>query len=189
MAKAPRKKISRGKVAPRRTITCYLCGHAQEVSGVAMSTTCPKCHKAIRIEDLIIKSYTPVNDLETCGRIHVTKRGRVAAKRIRAGDGIECEGAMQGAVETPGDVTFGPKAEWKGPTLRSRTLVIADGVKIDGHISVPWLQDADASSTSEAVVEVKQMSKAMSEDVQSPSTNGAKQSSASRSKRPKAGES
>ncbi len=139
MAITRRKKTPRKvKTVPRRIIHCYLCGHSQEVSGKAMSTTCPSCHKAIRIEDLIIKTYTPVNDLETCGRIKVKKRGRVAAKRVRAGDGIECEGTIHGAVETPGDIAFGPKAEWRGSTLRSSRLIVADGVKLEGHIRVPW---------------------------------------------------
>lgn len=102
-----------------------------------MSTTCPGCHKAIRIEDLIIKTYTPVIDLQTCGRIKVMKRGRVAAKRIRAGDGIECLGIMHGSVETPGDIQLGAKAEWKGDTLRSSKLIIKDGVKLEGHVRVP----------------------------------------------------
>jgi hypothetical protein len=131
----------RGKPAQRRMIRCYLCGRTQEVSGKAMSTTCPGCHKAIRIEDLVIKTYTPVNDLETCGRIVVTKKGRVAAKRIRAGDGIECEGVIHGTLETAGNVEFGAKAEWKGQTLRSKRLVIVDGVKLDGHVRVPWNSD------------------------------------------------
>jgi len=144
MAKRASKSglLSNTPLSERRTIRCYLCGHTQEVSPKALSTTCPKCHKAIRIEDLIIKTYTPVNDLETCGRIHVTKKGRVAAKRIRAGDGIACEGIMHGAVETGGDIEFGPKAEWKGTLLRSKKLIIVDGVKLDGRITVPWAHNA-----------------------------------------------
>jgi len=140
MAGIVRNTRAKKGASERRRISCYLCGHELEVSGMAMSTTCPGCHKAIRIEDLIIKSYTPVNDLETCGRIHVTKRGRVAAKRIRAGDGIACEGVMHGAVETAGDIEFGPKGEWKGDILRSRRLIIVDGVKLDGRITVPWVK-------------------------------------------------
>lgn len=131
-------------------IECYLCGRRQEVSVKALSTNCPGCNKAIRIEDLVVNTYTPVNDLETCGRIVVTKKGRVAAKRIRAGDGIECEGTLHGAVETPGDVTLGAKAEWKGATLRSRRLVVTDGVKLEGRITVPWAKPVDPGESSGA---------------------------------------
>lgn len=126
------------KTAGPRTIRCYLCGHVQEVSARAMSTNCPGCHKAIRIEDFIIKSYVPVNDLQTCGKIVVTKKGRVAAKRIHSGEGIECEGILHGAIECLAEVVFQPKAEWKGPVLRSKQLVVNDGANIDGRVFVPW---------------------------------------------------
>ena len=101
-----------------------------------MSTTCPGCTKAIKVEDVVVKSYTPVNNLQTCGMIKITKRGRVAARRIQCGDGIICDGAMEGTIETDGDVRLGPKATWRGKSLRSRSLAIADGAKLLGAISV-----------------------------------------------------
>ena len=104
----------------------------------AMSTTCPGCHKAIKIEDVIVKTYIPVVDLQTCGRIKITKRGRVAARRIQAGDGIECDGIMEGSIETDGDVRFGPKSSWKGTSLLSRSIEIAAGAKLVGIVTVPW---------------------------------------------------
>ncbi len=103
-----------------------------------MSTTCPGCHKAIKIEDVIVKTYIPVVDLQTCGRIKITKRGRVAARRIQSGDGIDCDGIMEGAVETDGDVHFGPKSSWKGTSLLSRSIEIAAGAKLIGIVTVPW---------------------------------------------------
>ncbi len=104
----------------------------------AMSTTCPGCHKAIKIEDVIVKTYVPVVDLQTCGRIKITKRGRVAARRIQSGDGIDCDGIMEGAVETDGDIHFGPKSSWKGTSLLSRSIEIAAGAKLIGIVTVPW---------------------------------------------------
>ena len=121
-----------------RDIRCYLCGYRLTVSMRAMSTSCPSCKKAIKIEDVIVKTYIPVIDLQTCGRIKITKRGRVAAKRIQSGDGITCDGVMEGAVETDGDVDFGPKASWKGSTLLSRSIRIAAGAKLIGVVTVPW---------------------------------------------------
>jgi cytoskeletal protein CcmA (bactofilin family) len=126
------------KATAKRTVRCYLCGHGFEVSPRAMSTTCPSCHKAIKIEDVVVKSYIPVVDLQTCGRIRITKRGRVAAQRIQCGDGIVCEGAMEGSIETDGEVHLGPKAYWKGKTLQSRALEIAAGAKLIGVVTVPW---------------------------------------------------
>ena len=82
----PAHLMARAK--PKRFIRCYLCGFAQEVSSRTMSTTCPECHKAIKVEDVVIKTYLPVNDLQTCGKIKITKRGRVAARRIQSGEGF-----------------------------------------------------------------------------------------------------
>ena len=103
-----------------------------------MSTTCPGCHKAIKIEDIVVKSYVPVVDLQTCGRIRIAKRGRVAAKRLQCGDGLTCDGAIEGAIEADGDVRMGPKSSWKGKTLMSRSLEIAAGAKLVGVVTVPW---------------------------------------------------
>jgi hypothetical protein len=128
--------IRRRPTGPR-PIHCYLCGHGFEVSARAMSTTCPACNKAIKVEDVVVKSYLPVTDLQTCGRISVTARGRVAAKRVCGGGGIECKGAIEGSIDTEGVVSFGPKATWKGGTLRSDHLEIAEGASLDGRIEVP----------------------------------------------------
>jgi hypothetical protein len=128
--------MATAKPQPRRTIRCYLCGGSSEVSVRTMSTTCPRCNKAIKVENVTVKSYLPVNDLQTCGTITIAKNGRVVAKRIQSGDGIVCEGAMEGAVETEGPVELGPKASWKGPTLVGRSLKIADGAKLLGVVRV-----------------------------------------------------
>lgn len=132
MAKARRKTTT------RRKVRCYLCGKKFDVSGRTMSTTCPGCNKAIKVEDLTVKSYMPVNDLQTCGRITITRRGRVAAKKIQSGEGIVCDGSIEGTIETDGDVTIGPKASWKGGALQSKRLLISEGATLVGHVQVPW---------------------------------------------------
>jgi hypothetical protein len=129
------------KQTARRTIRCYLCGHRSEVSARTMSTTCPKCNKAIKVEDVTVKSYLPVNDLQTCGWVKITKNGRVVAKRIQSGEGVVCEGTIEAAIETDGPVTFGPKASWKGARLTGRSLTIADGAKVLGAVTVPWVRE------------------------------------------------
>jgi hypothetical protein len=104
-----------------------------------MSTACPGCNRAIKIEDVVIKTYLPVNDLQTCGKITITKKGRVAARIISSGEeGIDCEGIMEGAVESDGEVRFGPQASWKGKSLTGRALHIEDGAKLNGLIVVPY---------------------------------------------------
>lgn len=132
-----RKATRKTRSSARRRVRCYLCGHAFEVSAKTLSTTCPNCHKAIKVEDVVIKNYLPVNDVQTCGRITITKRGRVAAKRIQCGDGVQCEGSMEGDVETAGPVQLGPKASWKGKALASRTLEVKEGAVLNGRLNVP----------------------------------------------------
>ncbi len=132
------KRTGRRKPAPRRDVVCYLCGHVFEVSAKTMSTSCPGCHRAIKIEDVVIKSYLPVNELQTCGSIHITKRGRVAAKLVSAGGDIKCEGIVEGAMTTPGELSFGPKATWAGAYLRGRRLTISPGASLEGVITIPW---------------------------------------------------
>ncbi len=127
-----------GKAVPTRAIRCYLCGYRFAVSLRAMSTTCSGCNKAIKIEDMVVKTYVPVVDLQTCGRIKITKRGRIAARRIQCGDGITCDGTIEAAIETDGDVSFGPKSSWKGKTLQSRSIKIAAGATLLGVVKVPW---------------------------------------------------
>ncbi|MCZ6837165.1 MAG: polymer-forming cytoskeletal protein [Planctomycetota bacterium] len=85
-----------------------------------------------------MKTYLPVNDLQTCGKIKITKRGRVAARLLQCGEGIECEGSVEGEIETDGHVKLGPKASWKGKTLRCGSIDIAVGAQIIGEMKIPW---------------------------------------------------
>lgn len=128
------------KASARKAIRCYLCGTEQEVSFKTMSTTCPGCNKAIMVEDVIVKTYLPVNDLQTCGKIKITKRGRVAARLIKCGEGIDCDGIVEGEIITDGHIKLGPKAAWKGKSLRCSSIDIAVGAKLIGEIKIPWVR-------------------------------------------------
>ncbi|MFK7960366.1 MAG: polymer-forming cytoskeletal protein [Phycisphaerales bacterium] len=134
--------LKRKSTGPRG-IHCYKCGHEFEVSAKTMSTTCPNCNKAIQVEDIVVKSYVPVNDLQTCGSISVTRRGRIAAKNIQGGSGVKIEGTIEGSVESHAEVSLGAKASWKGNLLRCATLEIKDGASIEGRIEVPIRRDGD----------------------------------------------
>jgi DNA-directed RNA polymerase subunit RPC12/RpoP len=131
------------KASPKRTVQCYFCGRSFEVSTKTMSTPCPSCNKALKVEDVVVKSYVPVNDLQTCGKITITPKGRVAAKRIQSGEGIECNGVLEGSIQTPTQVTLGPKSSWKGTLLCSGSLVIEDGAKLNGSVKVPWVHEGN----------------------------------------------
>ena len=52
-------------------------------------------------------------------------------------DGIDCEGVIEGSVESDGEVRFGPQASWKGKSLMGRSLHIEEGAKLQGLIVVP----------------------------------------------------
>lgn len=130
--------MAKAKAPARRTIRCYLCGHRSDTSARTMSTTCPKCNRAIKVEDVTVKTYLPVNDLQTCGTVTITAKGRVVAKRIQCGGDLVCDGTIEAKIEADGEVTLGPKASWKGESLRSSALTIADGAKLLGDVTVPY---------------------------------------------------
>jgi len=111
-----------------------------------MSTSCPGCHKPVIVEDIVVKSYKPVFNVETCGKLIVRRNGRVLAqKRVVAHEGIEVEGFLQcKEAESSGLVQIGPKAEWQGD-LRSPVLSVEAGAKIrGGHFRIPDDPLADA---------------------------------------------
>ncbi len=141
------RKKATTRAGTRRSIRCYLCGHVQDVSARTMSTTCPGCNRAIKVENVTVKSYLPVNDLQTCGEVTITKRGRVVAKRIQSGEGISCEGAMEGTVETDGPIELGAKSSWKGQRLVGHSLVIQDGATLLGRVTIPWNREQDEKPT------------------------------------------
>lgn len=162
MAKVPADGAVRGgrtaraagaRAAPRdraaeRAVCCYLCGRRFDVPARAMSTSCPGCHRAIRIEDVVVRTYVPTQEMQTCGSIVVERKGRVAARRITAGVALRCDGTIDGAVECTGPVVLGAHAAWKGQSLRSPALRIDDGATLIGHVCVQGGSppgDADAS--------------------------------------------
>lgn len=150
---------SKATSTPRRSIRCYLCGHVFDVSSMTMSVPCPHCNKALKVEDVHVKTYVPVNDLQTCGKITVAKNGRVVARMIRAGEGIDCEGTLEGAIEADDHMMLTAKSTWKGKTLVTRSLVVEDGAKLHGHIKVPWErampQPAASAKSATSTAEIK----------------------------------
>lgn len=102
-----------------------------------MSIPCPHCHKALVIEDVVVKAYKPVKVLQTCGRLIVHKGGRVSAAQVQAHGGVECMGAIWANVLSGGLVCIGAKGEWKGD-LRAPSVQIRAGAKIlGGRFEIP----------------------------------------------------
>jgi hypothetical protein len=120
-------------------VRCYHCGRRMEVGARTMSTSCPGCHKTLKVEDIVVKSYTGVVNLETCGRLIVRPKGHAVAKsRIVALAGIEVKGRIHcKRAMSEGQVLLSKKSEWKGD-LRAASLVVESGaVILGGHFKVP----------------------------------------------------
>ena len=127
------------KPAGPRHVDCYHCGHGLEVSGRAMSTSCPECNRPLVIEDVAVKGYMGVNSLETCGRLVIPKRKHIVVQaHVVAHAGIEVNGRLEcRQAISQGPVVLGPKADWKGD-LRAPSLVVNPGAKIHGgYFSIP----------------------------------------------------
>ncbi|MCA9300149.1 MAG: polymer-forming cytoskeletal protein [Phycisphaerales bacterium] len=121
------------------------------MSTKTMSTSCPKCAKALMVDDVIVKSAQGVRKIQTCGKIRVTRRGRVVAQLVEAHEGIECEGIMEANVVSGGHVTIGAKARWKGD-CRAPSITIKPGANVEGGwFCIPDCSVGTKADRSEAV--------------------------------------
>ncbi len=124
-------------VAAQRPVQCYHCRHRFDVSAKAMTSSCPKCNKALLIQDVVVKGIEACRKLQTCGRIVIEKKGRVMAQLVEAHAGIEVEGVCETKTYSGGAVRLGPKAEWKGD-CRAPKIDIEPGAKIlGGYFVIP----------------------------------------------------
>lgn len=114
-------------------VHCYFCGHLIDAGPRTMSTVCPGCNRKVLVEDVVVKGYTGVVNLETCGKLIVLRRGHAAAQnRIVALAGIEVKGRLHCIhAFTAGRTTIGSKAEWRGD-LQALSLVVEPGAVIEG---------------------------------------------------------
>lgn len=114
-----------------RLVQCYHCRHRFEVSSRAQSTSCPGCNKPLMVGDeLITKLRGPLKELKTCGRIVVSKRGRLIAETIEAHGGIDCQGIIDAKHVLSGTtVTLGPKSNYHGD-LTAPGVVMHKGAKV-----------------------------------------------------------
>jgi len=127
-----------------KTVECYHCRHDFNVSGRAMSTSCPGCNKPVIVQDVIVKGLTTTRKLQTCGRVIIKPRGRVIAGLIEAQEGVEVLGVLNGNVTSAGPVVIGPKARWKGD-CRAPTLKVKLGARIEsGFFEIPYREGKPA---------------------------------------------
>jgi cytoskeletal protein CcmA (bactofilin family) len=125
------------KAPSLRTIQCYHCRHRFEVASKAMSIPCPKCAKALVVEDVVIKTAHNVRKIQTCGKLIVEKKGRVVAQSVEAQGGVEVEGYLEAKVQAGGHVKIGAKAQWKGDCA-APSLEVELGGRIErGYFVIP----------------------------------------------------
>ena len=81
-------------------------------------------------DEHITKLRGPLKELRTCGRITVTKRGRLIAEHIEAHGGIDCQGIIDAKHVLSGEtVTLGPKCDYHGG-LTAPNVVMHKGAKV-----------------------------------------------------------
>jgi hypothetical protein len=125
------------KSSAPRTVQCYLCRHRFEVSGRAMTTSCPGCNKPLLVDDVIVKGIEAVRKLQTCGRIVIQKKGHVMAQLVEAHGGIEVEGILEANVISGGHVRIGAKARWKGDCHAPSFEIEPGGCIAGGYFVIP----------------------------------------------------
>ena len=81
-------------------------------------------------DEHITKLRGPLKELRTCGRITVTKRGRLIAETIEAHDGIDCQGIIDAKHVLSGTtVTLGPKCDYHGD-LTAPSVIMHKGATV-----------------------------------------------------------
>ncbi len=127
------------KAGERHHVHCYQCGHRMQVAGMTRSTVCPACNRRLVVEDIVVRAYTAVTNIETCGRLIIPRGGQaVAQKRVVALAGIEMEGKLQcRQAITARHARIGAGAEWKGDLQAASLDVRAGAVIHGGRFEVP----------------------------------------------------
>lgn len=104
------------------------------MSGRAQSTSCPGCHRAVRVADEVLgtgKRRGPIRELRTCGRVVVGKRARLICEHVEAHGGVDCLGVVDAKDVVAGGegLRLGPKAEFKGE-LHAPAVRMEPGAKV-----------------------------------------------------------
>ncbi|MCB9844372.1 MAG: polymer-forming cytoskeletal protein [Phycisphaeraceae bacterium] len=125
------------KAAAPRRVQCYLCRHRFDVSGIAMTVSCPACHKPLLVQDVVVKTLQAVKKLQTCGSLVVERKGRVIAELVEAHGGIEVRGNLQSKTVRAPRIRIWKTATWKGD-CEAAVLFIEPGATLEGgYFTVP----------------------------------------------------
>lgn len=130
-----RKKAAAAKP---REVRCYHCGNPMEVGAKTQSTNCAACNERVIVQDVEVKVLTPVSEIQTCGRVVVTKRGSVKARLVQALGGVEVLGRLEAdSVVSGGPVIIARGGRWRAD-CRAPSLTIEEGAQVEGgRFAVP----------------------------------------------------
>lgn len=116
-----------------------------EVGARAMSVVCPHCNRRLILEDMRISRYHAVNELATCGKVVVDKRGHLVAPTIKAGN-LVVRGKIQGDVRVTERVKL-HKTAWVKADIAAPGLRVESGAALQGHLRIgPGTNDEDDES-------------------------------------------
>lgn len=116
-------------VQSQRHVRCYHCGSEFPIPAKALTLSCPSCFKRVGLQDIYVRKTAHAAKVETCGVIFIEKKGWLSATCIRAGEGIEIQGRVDGNVVSDGPVVVGPRAVVRG-SLRAPRVVIDPGATL-----------------------------------------------------------
>ena len=121
------------KSGTTRDIDCPFCGHASRVPMRALNTRCPRCHKHLRLEDIVVRGDSPQTRITTCGTIVVEPNARFAGTLQAAT--ILIAGRVMGTVIGTQRVEVARTGKIAG-TIATRQLLADDQALIDGQINI-----------------------------------------------------
>ncbi len=101
-------------------------------------------------DEHITKLRGPLKELKTCGRITVSKRGRLIVETIEAHGGIDCQGIIDAKHVVSGTtVILGPKCSYHGD-LTAPGVVMHKGAKVKPSVFAVPEDPLGLASMSEA---------------------------------------
>ena len=118
----------------KQRVVCIHCGYINEISRRAVSVTCARCRKALRLEEVRIKDYQARRVIETCATVTVERKGDLRAEKILCA-GAVLRGKTRGEVISSGPVLIGPEAEVLGG-VTAPSVAIPAGAILEGFYRI-----------------------------------------------------
>jgi len=104
-----------------RDVSCFACGHKQNVSSAAHSTLCPHCGSYIDLRDFKIAGPFG-RSVQTQGEVHITNKGDCSAARVACSVAY-VEGKLRGTLVATTDVFLRSREKILGAIEAQRLIV------------------------------------------------------------------